>query len=306
MSVEAQAAEAVEPQITEQTSAAVESTPAPVADAVESSGVDGGHVEASVIDEGLAETARSYGIDPARWQDADALQSAISQFDRAYTHHLSQAQRLTQTQPGQPATPAQQAAAAAKAKLDVKALLPEGDYDDTIRNAFSKMYDDLSSQLSEAQARLAAIDQHDQKFKALEAREQEQQAVQLEARLDGFFGKLGKEWEDLFGKGEMRALSPRSVQAANRNAYVDALHQIQYIDSINGVRANQGSQEKRALHLAFGDQLPTIERRKLAQQANERRNGALSKPASKNGKALDPERAAVAGISEWISKVGAG
>jgi hypothetical protein len=295
--------------ITEQIPVA-ENIPATGADAVDKSGVDGGPDESSGIDEGLAELARSYGINPERWQDADALQGAISQIDRAYAHHLAQAQQQFQVKPqGQPVPPAAPPQPTTRQKPNWKELLPEAEYDETIRKAMATIYDDLASQLSERDARLAAYEKHGEKLQELETfkqqlsqREAEREAVQLESRLDGYFDKLGKEWEDVFGKGAMRALSPRSVQAANRNSYVAALKQIEFIDSANGIASNPAQQERRALHMAFGDQLPTIERRKLALQANQRRNGALSRPAAKNGKPLDAERKILSEIGEWAAK----
>lgn len=296
--------------ITEQIPAAVEN-PAPVADAVDKSGVDGGPDETSGIDEGLADLARSRGFNPDKWQDADALERAITEQDRVYAHHLNLAAQQFQV-PAQPPAPAAQTPAqqAARAKLNFKELLPESDYDDKIRDALAKVYDDLASQNAELQARLASYDKHGEKLQEFEtfrqeaiARQQQQESIQLETRLDGYFDKLGKEWEDVFGKGAMRSLPPRSVHSANRNAFVAALKQIEFIDQHNGVTQNPAVQEKRALSMAFGDQLPTIERRKLALQANQRRNGALSRPASKNGKPLAPEALALARVSEWATKV---
>jgi hypothetical protein len=289
----------VDEQITQETPTAVE-TPAVETDAVENSGVvDGGAVENSGIDEGLVATAKSYGLNPEHWPNGESLQRAVTQFDMIRAHQLQQSAMQYQQPQGKPETQAQ---TQARQKLDFDKLLPKEQFDENLVSALKSIYEDLHGELEAKDKKLTEFEPLREKVSQFEQYMQQQAAVQYESQMDGFFNGLGKEWEDVFGKGELRQLPPRSVQVANRLKLDQALGQIQQIDAMQGQRGSLTSQQQRALHLAFGDQLPTIERRKLAIQGHERKNGALARPASKQGKPLDPEAASIASIGQWIAK----
>lgn len=296
--------------------AGVESTPPPETEpvAVEASGDGGTAVEDSSIPEELAELARAYQLDPDRWSDKHQLERAITQFDRAYVHALEQAtQRFApQGSPGQAAPEQTTAKPAARTKLELSKLFPNADaYDPEVVNAIKAItehsesqFDSYEQKLAKLEAIEAELDEYRQERAERQRLDVERQQAEWSTGLDNFFSSLGPEWEDRFGKGPMQKLSPNGPQAVDRNALAKAAVQIRYMDEQNGVKSDIKGQAERALRLAFGHEFPTIERRRLAKQAHERKNGALNRPAAKSGKPGDPDDVVLSRIKEWATKVG--
>lgn len=302
--------EVAEATVTEQepiTSASVEATPqVDETIAVESSGDGGtGAVEQSSIPEELASLARAYQIDPSRWSDPAALEAAVTQLDRVYYHHLDQAmQKFSAGQPGQAAQQQTQAKPGGRTKLELSKLIPNADaYDPDVLNAFKTLVEHTEAQADTYEEKLAKLEAIEAELTSYRQERAEKQQAEWSNNLDGFFSSLGKEWEDKFGSVPMNKLPPNSPQANDRNALARAIAQVQYLDQMNGVKADFKSQAERALRLEFGHELPTIERRKLALQAHQRKNGALNRPAAKTGKPGDPEELMIAKVKEWAAKV---
>lgn len=289
-------------------SAASENTPAD-----DSSGSGAGDADVSSgIDEGLAELAKSYGLDPTQWPDQASLSRAVANFDRQLANFARQG--FGQQQPQEPQRQAalqqqqRQNQPPSDFKLDLKALPKEG-YDEEMSrfsegvvNAMQALHGHLSPQLQAFEQRFGEIAPVLEKVQAMEQFMQAQAQERYASDMDAAFGSLGPEWEERFGKGPMGSLQPHSAQVADRLKLESELEAIQRGDAMMGRRQSFQQQFKRALAAAFGDHLPTIERRKIAKAAAERKNGALARPANRSGKPLDHESAVIEKLRAWREK----
>lgn len=256
----------------------------------------------SGIDEGLASLARDYGFDPEEWKaNPAALEKAVTQFDRLYSHH-SRMLSQPQTQPNY--APADGTNATERKRLELAMRALDSDDIDPSIVGFSKQTTEALQQMNDYyQSQIDGFSPLQEKLASMERYIQDQENLRFEQQLDDSFDRLGDEFKELYGKGPMHELRPTSLQSVNRQAVAQALFEIRYMDAQSGRRVPFASQFKRAQHLANGEQLPTIERRRLALQAHSNKSAALSRPAGKNGTPLASEEAVLSRIREWQSRV---
>lgn len=268
--------------------------------AVEESGAEDQPVEDSGVDEGLKELARSYDLDPDVFPNQEQLEKAVTHFDRL----LTQRARDGWSKPEQAEKPAEKTQPASLSRFDFKELekvLPKDQYDENILKAFQALDGHYASQMEALAQRFPEVQSLQEKVSLFDQFLQQQEQRQYEQKLDGFFDGLGEEWGELFGKGPLSAMkNPKA--ARERVKFSEELAAIQFGDSQLGRQQTFEQQAQRALRAAFGSHETTHQRRKIATAANQRRNGALSRPASKTGKPLNPEAVAIAKVKEWQAK----
>lgn len=268
--------------------------------------------ESSAIDEGLAELARSYQLDPSAWHDKASLEKAVTQFDRLLSHYAQHGFGEPAGQRQQPPTNAngeQKPVSLKRLEMALKPL-PKDQYDEAqvqfsegVVQYLQSLHDSVYSQLEAYEQRFGQLAPYQEKVNAFEQFMDNQARERYATDMDGAFSKLGPEWEDRFGKGAMGSLSPHSPQVADRKLLEKELISIQHGDAL--MKRNQTFQQQfdRALRAAFGEHLPTIERRKIAKQAAGRQNGAAARPNRRNGAPLKHEDAVLQKLAGWVEKV---
>jgi len=165
------------------------------------------------------------------------------------------------------------------------------------------MNEHYHGQIQNYEKRFGELSPVQEKVAQLEQYIQQQESLRLEQQLDDAFDKLGDEFKELYGKGPMNGLKPTSLQAHNRIEVAAVLAEVQQMDARAGRRTSFSSQVERARRLAHGDQLPTIERRRLALKAHQQKHVALSRPATKNGQPPIEEDRVLAQLKEWKARV---
>lgn len=297
-------------QITDQTHAAVEGSPADGGSAVEKSGANGspqGHVDPPVIDEALAELARFHELDPADFSSREQLERAVGRLDRIYSHRIKEGWGQPQ-QTSREAQQQKQPPATKPSPWDhgIKPLAGP-DYDPAIveySTSVVKALDGLKERLAQYEEKFGALEPYGEKITAFEQYMQQKSAEEYTAQMDAAFTGLGKEWEEMFGKGDYSSLPPHSIARQKRDELAMELAAIQHGDIQTGRRSPFKQQFERALRAAFGSHLPTIERRRLATAAHERKNGALSTPARRPAPPAATDEAAVMNrLKEWRERV---
>lgn len=129
---------------------------------------------------------------------------------------------------------------------------------------------------------------------------QAEEYARFHQEMDAFFTGLGDEFRDVFGKGEMRTLSPNSPESTARNALVEEMHALRIADArLNRPQSSWKELQQRALHTLHGDKIKSIARREINEKIKNRRGKAISRPAGRQTKSSDPITNAVKFVEEF-------
>jgi hypothetical protein len=274
----------------------------------------GGESEGADVDSGieaeLLERARAYGIPTEGVSPKDLTRHMATTLDRQIAQLGREAMQWRQSQ-GQPApqAPTQPQSPAAKSGLDLEARLrehlPEAEIDPALRKGIHAALNDIN-QHSEQQ--IAALKEelsksYEARVSPIEQRLLREEGQRMDALVDGFFSGLGKEWEGEFGKGSITELLKNPVagtQVEKRKEIVATANAMRHYFITNGQQSPPDDVLLRRAHNAvYADRQTTIAKKQIAQQLNQRKGAALSRPAAKNGKAIDPKEAALKFSNDW-------
>lgn len=270
--------------------------------------------ETQAPDDDITAEAKSYGLDPADFPNASAMQKAIIALDRQIARLGSAGSNLDSRQAGahnsvnqdavtssgatpggqQPQPPDRSADAFQTGQADEDLELPEGEFDPDVERVIKAMKN---------------------KVKSLEEQMMRQQAVaaqeysrRIDEQIDGFFDELGDEFSAMFGKGRMADIKPDSEQAKNRVRVAKMAEDLMRGDVAAG---RQMRDLKKALNSGlrgeFTDEVEKITRRQLSKQVEKRRKQAIARPTHRQQRPLSPvERAAQFAENFIREKVGEG
>lgn len=165
------------------------------------------------------------------------------------------------------------------------------EYDDELRDKFKQYNNFMRDQF-------IAVREQVQDMRELV----ENQANALfEQRFEGAVNRLGDEWKDVFGQGEIVDVNDK--QRENRIKLIDAVDRLMSADVQVGRQRSIDAVIKDALAVTFGDKLKSMERERIKKKAGKRTK--ISKPQTSAVSGESGEDEAIQFIREGLIERGA-
>ncbi len=134
----------------------------------------------------------------------------------------------------------------------------------------------------------------------LQGRDQEREAVRIEADFDTGVADLGEAYESLLGKGPTRQLNQSSAEYKKRSEIGTKMRILHNGYQSAGGRAPSMSELfGEAARIVLGSQSETIARETISGEIKKRKDQVISKPSARQGKALTGMDAAVREFDEF-------
>jgi hypothetical protein len=244
------------------------------------------------FDDTLLREAREWGFtdaDAKAFEHPDKLRAAMTALDRKVVASLQ-----TPSAPQQPTAqvpPSPQTAPREVPPPEFKFQLDPENFDEALIGQLNAMNTHYQQHVTNMQQALGFLANEFQRETGLGK-------VQ---RFDGYVSSLGDEYESLVGKGTVEEIDPNSTAFVNRNRVFLAMDALR-----NGYLQNNrpvpGERElfRRALRMEMGDQLASIERKKLNGEVQRKRKQVVHRPTQRKSKAGTPLQAAVEDVKAIV------
>lgn len=264
-----------------------------------------------------AEEARAYDSPKALMLamtaiDRNNLRVAKEHFGSSYGPQPSQPAPQLQPQQFQPLAPQQpqqppKLGAFEKLKLE---LNPEEFDEKSIAalNQVNEHYDKLMREQAEmVAAQNQALLALNEQFTQITSRQQAEAHAEFTREMDTFFTKLGDEFTDVFGKGDLKSLLPNSPQWTSRQQLVEEMELLRWVDAqANRPRSPDSLLAQRALNALHPDKLKATVRKELNSQVSQRRSQALARTAGRQNPVPKGDQNATNFARDWARQHGLG
>lgn len=301
----------------------------PVAESTETEAVDAGsdildvvddtpnetQDTASSLDEGLVKTWKEMGYPEGMlsdFQSDDELRRSMAAQDAMALAPIRQKRGQVAEPPVTPGQPAPKLtdelpAATQAAKTFEKLKLNLEGWDEDAAAALNSLNDHYASALEKMEAELR---QRDERYSTLEQtltsqqqRQLQEQAAQEDRAIESWFGELGDDYAEMFGKGSLAQLTPE-IAAVRIDVVNDAFELAQLDAKLGRPPQDLTSLLSRALHSRFPEKQSEITRKQIAESVQSRRKQAISRPSSRNGKPVTGRDKAIQRVNSFFKTRG--
>lgn len=259
-----------------------------------------------------ADEAKAYGSRDAFERTLVALDRQASKFGRERLQVEAQQEqaagpprdeygRFVKREEQQPTSQQQQQAANEYKKYELGISETEWDPETVkVLQGLNDHYDQVSRQQQERlELTERVLSMIGERFVQDTGKSQADDSMKLTTEMDAFFGGLGDEFKDTFGKEAVNKLLASSPQVAARNQLVEEMMVLKYADAQSN-RPAQSYPElaQRALRSLHFDKFQATARKQITEQLKQRQGQQIARVSGQNGKPKNRLEAAIKRVED--------
>jgi hypothetical protein len=189
-----------------------------------------------------------------------------------------------------------------------KLTLDANSFDEEAIKALNGINDHYDSAFRKQQEQLQAlaqfvIDQH-QGQQQITGQQTAEANARMEQELDTFFGGLGDEFSDIFGKEPLQKLTANDPKVTARNRLLEEMNVLRFAyQNTAGKKVPTDSDlRRRALAALYPEKLTTAARKEVADKVAQRRTQAVARPGGHRAKPMTGEEKAMQRERDFAQK----